>query len=254
MSELGADLNTACNLLNYERLGADAERLQAAYVDGDPFPHLVIDDFLDADVFAALVEQLPSPDQPMLRFPKTAILKDGRQAQYLKLNYAEGEVQPLVQLLFWQLNSARFLSVLEELTGIADLISDPRLHGSGIHVVKPGGLLRVHADFNRHPVYDLDRRINFLLYLTPDWRDEWGGHLELWNSDVSECRQRIAPRGNRCVIFNTSSTSFHGHPHALTCPEHVQRRSLAMYYYTNGRPVDETQEKHATLWPDMPYE
>lgn len=254
MSNNPIDLASASRMINYRRFNSALQEWQKSYSTADPFPHIVIDNFLAAPVFEALVEQMPTGAQEMRRKPRSAALDDGRPAQLGKRNFAEGEVEPLLQLLFWQLNSGTFLSWLERLTGIKKLIADPQLRGAGIHMTERGGLLRVHADFNRHPMYDLDRRINFLLYMTPDWREEYGGHLELWDRDVTECRQRLLPVANRCVIFSTSSTSFHGHPEALTCPDGVYRRSLAMYYYTNGRPVEEQQEQHATLWPNLPGE
>jgi len=59
---------------------------------------------------------------------------------------------------------------------------------------------------------------------------------------------------NRCVIFNTTDFSFHGHPDPLTCPEGRTRKSLAMYYYTNGRPAEEISGDHSTLFKARPGE
>ena len=73
------------------------------------------------------------------------------------------------------LQSDLMMSWLNELTGIKEpLISDPYLSGGGYHEIKTGGLLKVHADFNKHPKLDLDRRLNLLIYLNEDWKDEWG--------------------------------------------------------------------------------
>ena len=95
-----------------------------------------------------------------------------------------------------------------------------------MHQTEAGGFLRVHADFNRHPNFGLDRRMNLLIYFNEDWPEEWGGDLELWAEDMSSCRQKISPLAGRCVIFNTTSTSFHGHPHPLMCPEGVNLTAL----------------------------
>ncbi len=111
-------------------------------------------------------------------------------------------------------------------------------------MIAKGGKLGIHADFNKQPTNGLDRRVNVLLYLNESWKEEWGGHLELWDS--KECVTKINPIMNRMVVFNTSSTSFHGHPHPLTCPDDVFRKSLALYYYTEGRP--EKTQSHGTLF------
>ena len=124
-------------------------------------------------------------------------------------------------------------------------MTDALLQGGGVHLVKPGGLLRVHADFNKHPSFQLRRRLNLLLYFNVDWREEYGGHLELWNRDVSQCVQRILPIANRCVIFNTSSDSYHGHPRRAELPRRLPQkvdRALLLHgrYQRRSRP-DQTR-------------
>ena len=71
-------------------------------------------------------------------------------------------------------------------------------------------------------------------------------------SHVSQ--KRILPIAKRLAIFSTSSDSWHGHPHPLPCPPGRARRSLALYYYTTGRPAEEAKPKHKTLWPLLPGE
>jgi len=116
------------------------------------------------------------------------------------------------------LNSRPMLQFLEDLTGIQGVVSDPYYVGGGLHQIKPGGNLEVHADFNYHEKLKLDRRINVLIYLNKDWKEEYGGHFELWNRDMTRAEQKILPLFNRCAIFSTTSYSYHGHPTPLACP------------------------------------
>jgi hypothetical protein len=90
--------------------------------------------------------------------------------------------------------------------------------------------------------------------LNEDWQDEWGGHLELWDKEMSHAVEKISPVFNRLVVFATTDSSFHGHPDPLTCPVGVRRRSLALYYYSNGRPEEERSESHGTLHQVRPGE
>jgi hypothetical protein len=151
------------------------------------------------------------------------------------------------------MNSGPFLTFLEELTGIEGLIPDPHYLGGGLHQLVPGGLLKVHVDFNRHTRLKLDRRLNLLLYLNPDWEESYGGHLELWNRDMTRCDQRILPIANRCVIFSTTEYSFHGNPEPVSCPPERTRRSIALYYYTSGQGAAEA-DGHTTLFRGRPGE
>jgi len=65
-----------------------------------------------------------------------------------------------------------------------------------MHEVNPGGLFKIHADFNKHPQTALDRWINALIYLNKEWKEEYGGHFELWNKDRTEGMKRILPEIN----------------------------------------------------------
>ena len=146
------------------------------------------------------------------------------------------------------MNSHPVLQFLEKLTGIGGLIPDPSFAGGGCHQIEPGGKLQVHVDFNKLQPANLDRRINLLIYLNKDWKEEYGGHFELWDAEGKACVKRVLPLFNRCVVFSTTQTSYHGHPHPLTCPEGWTRKSIALYYYTNGRDDGHASDGHSTVF------
>jgi len=242
-------------ILDFARLQALAREHAAGYRGAEPFPHIVLDGLVAPEVLEAVCELIPAPDAPMPWRRVEARFGDGEAAQAHKLGLArELELAPLVRRLIWELNSGAFLRFLSNLTGIQGLIPDPSLQGSGIHQILDGGVLAVHADFTWHKVYALARRINVLVYLNHDWREEWGGNLQLWTPDLQRCVRRILPSFGRCVIFNTSARSFHGHPEPLRCPPGITRRSLAMYYYTAGRDDEEVADTVATDWRKAPQD
>ncbi|MCB0507474.1 MAG: 2OG-Fe(II) oxygenase [Bacteroidetes bacterium] len=140
------------------------------------------------------------------------------------------------------LNSQPFLEFLQQLTGIKEtLIPDPYFEGGGFHEIKPGGYLKMHVDFHKQKLTNLDRRLNILIYLNEDWKEEYGGNFELWERDMSKPVKKILPIFNRLAMFSTTDYSWHGHPDPLTCPPDRSRRSIALYYYTNGRPDEEVK-------------
>jgi hypothetical protein len=224
------------------RLDELVRRHAREYRTARPFPHVVIDGLLPEDTLEEVLSQFPGPDD----IPWDLYTDDGRSRKLA--TETDTVMGPAIRGLLRELNSSNFVAFLEQLTGITGVIPDPHLHGGGMHLIEPGGYLNVHADFNVLPRLRLDRRLNLLLYLNPGWREEWGGHLELWNSRMTKCIRRISPLLNRCVIFSTSDQSFHGHPVPLACPPGVFRRSLALYYYSNGRPEEEASPAHSTLY------
>lgn len=230
-----------------KRLAEFARLHRRQYAENRPFPHIVIDDFLPADVAGNIFSIFPAPDaQKWDQYDKE---------HEVKLQISDDrQMNPYLRDVLYQFNSATVIDFLEELTGIPGLIPDPHFEGGGLHQIQPGGFLDVHVDFNYHHRLKLDRRLNLILYLNKEWKDEYHGHLELWNRDMTECVQRIAPVFNRCVIFSTTDFSYHGHPDVLQCPPGMTRKSLALYYYSNGRPAEERSDAHSTIFRNRPGE
>ena len=200
--------------------------LARGYAKAQPFPHIVLDEFLEPLVAKQAL------DIPALDSPKWIhyIHFNERVAAFNNFTSLNSSLQELIKAL----NSEAFTKFVSRLTGINDLFGDTTLEGGGLQVTRRGGFLNIHSDFLVHPHHPWwRRRVNFLLYLNEHWEDSWRGHLELWSSDMKQCVQKIAPLFNRCVIFNTDLTSFHGYPDRLTCPEGVTRTTLALYYYTH---------------------
>lgn len=83
----------------------------------------------------------------------------------------------------------------------------------------------------------MQRRINVLIYLNKNWKKNYGGYLELWDKKMRKKVLSTQPIFNRCVIFNTDSDAFHGHPDPLNTPENITRKSLALYYYTASKSI-----------------
>ena len=229
------------------RLTALADSKRAEYAAGRPYPHIVMDDFLPEAVLDSVLAEFPRPqDAEWIEFDS---------ATQRKLASKDDSVMgPNTRRLLAELNSSAFVDFLERLTGIEGLVGDPHFEGGGLHQIEPGGHLKVHADFNRHPRLDLERRLNVLIYLNRDWKDSYGGAFELWNADMTACEAKVMPYFNRCVVFSTTSTSYHGHPEPLACPEGETRKSIALYYYSRDRPRDELAASHNTLFKARPGE
>jgi Rps23 Pro-64 3,4-dihydroxylase Tpa1-like proline 4-hydroxylase len=224
------------------KLNYDPQPLREPYATAEPFPHIVLDGLFDDEVLDAVLREFP--DREAMKWREF----DSPTEKKLGYYHETSSISKTVRAFLNDLNSFEMLLWLEAVTGIEGLIPDPYFGGGGLHQIEPGGFLKVHADFNIHPKLKLDRRLNMLVYLNKDWREEYGGHLELWDRETIACRKKILPLFNRTVIFSTTDTSFHGHPHPLTSPPGVTRKSVSLYYYTAGRPEGERSAPHDTLF------
>jgi hypothetical protein len=99
-----------------------------------------------------------------------------------------------------------------------------------------------------HSVTRNHRRLNAILYLNKNWKEEYAGFLELWDMQRKVRIANIAPLFNRLVIFETNEISYHGHPVPLNTPDGMSRKSLAVYYYTMDRPAEQIAPEHNTVY------
>lgn len=235
---------------NDKELSGMATGLADEYASAQPFKHVVIDSFLPDNVASRIAQDFPKPDV----FPKPVSADAKYQPHKLgglqRVNFRG--VSPYIRHILLEFNSLAFLDFLETLTGIKGLIPDPHFDGGGLHQILPGGKLAVHADFNVDRRRGLYRRINVLIYFNRDWKTTYGSALELWKPDMSGPDKLVFPVYNRCVIFNTTVDSYHGHPDPLACPQGVTRNSMAFYYYTHDWPAGVPNPY--TAWRQRPGE
>jgi len=219
-------METVTKLFDFEAWEAKLPEMVNKYQEGDPFPHIVLDDFLPVDAAQKAYESFPSvADQGWIHYVHFNEKKHGLNKKDL--------LPPFIQDLIEELNSERFLNWLTSLTGIEHLKEDEMLEGGGLHQSLRDGFLNIHADFTVHPhKKNWRRRVNLLIYLNPNWKEEYGGFLELWSKDMKKCVHKVMPGFNKAVIFNTDADSFHGLPDPIKCPENDSRKSLALYYFT----------------------
>ena len=218
--------DTSLGVFDFDAIKDKGLELREQYVSASPFPHIAIDDFLPTEILDECLREFPT------RLANDSQTFD-RAQERLKLSFNPDYLSSSkLRAFFYSLNSRPFIKILENVTGIQGLIPDPYYLGGGFHEIKQGGHLSVHADFNHHKLMNLERRINVLIYLNRDWREEFGGQLELWSENMTALERSYVPLFNRCVIFNTTSESYHGNPKAINHPDNIARRSIALYYYT----------------------
>jgi hypothetical protein len=195
-----------------------------------PFDHVVVDNFFEPEVAQKLERDFPVSDSELFNGNYNNALEIKRTC-----NIWDRFPPFTYQVLNW-LNSPEFVNELSQLTGVSPLYSDPGLHGGGWHTHPPGGKLNVHKDYNIHPKMGLQRKLNLLVYLNPEYDSSWGGELGLWSAGSSGPAglvKTINPVFNRAVLFDTTQNSWHGLETPNKFPAGQDRKSLAMYYLTD---------------------
>jgi Rps23 Pro-64 3,4-dihydroxylase Tpa1-like proline 4-hydroxylase len=188
-----------------------------------PFRHVVIDNAIEP----ILAEKLS------LEFPSLEKMK----VKYMGINESKSEhsdfenLDPSFASLKKAFSDEKIISAIEQISNIPSLITIHDRFGYGLHQGGKNSFLDIHVDYNLHPTQKKQRRLNLILFLNKEWKESWGGSLEFWNEDVSQCMQSIAPLFNRCVIFECNEISYHGYA-TITCPETESRKSFYHYYFS----------------------
>ena len=218
------------------------ESLSSEYCFAEPFPHIVLENFLPTEIVSGLGAHFPNEKL------QSDVVFDAGYAGHHKRQILPADCDDFCRRAFDFFNSQPFLEFLEGLSAIDGLMPDPYFVGGGFHEIGRGGKLGIHADFRINNKLHLSRRMNVIVYLNEGWHDEYNGSLELWSRDMKNMVKSVAPVWNRCVIFNTDADSYHGHPEPLAVPESVRRRSVALYYYTASKAIYEELPNRSTMY------
>ncbi len=204
----------------------NVEDLQSKFLNAEPFEHICIPDFLSTEYAEQLFRAFPMD------------IESGKWHKYnnpleVKFAFDNMNLMPLpLKKLFYLLSTKDVSAKISKLSNIDGLESDPYLHGAGLHIHPRNGMLNMHLDYEKHPFMDRERRLNMILYMSKDWKEEWHGDTQLWNKDMSKCVASSKVAFNTAIIFKTNEISWHGLPEPIQCPKDQYRKSIAYYYVT----------------------
>ena len=240
--------NTGLSLIS-GHVGAQAPEYAQRFSRREPFRHVVIDDFFSTEFADRLLAEFPPFERGSARAENGALGNKSTVERIRELGESYAALDDLIQ-------SRELLDLIGRITSIPDLLYDPWYFGGGTHESRENQDLDPHVDFNRHPVEHWHRRLNLIVYLNHEWDEAWGGSLDLHSDPRADDDRviRIAPLFNRCVIFETTESSWHGFSR-IALPESrkpLTRKSIALYFYSRERPPEEIADTHSTIYVDRP--
>lgn len=213
------------------------------YSSSTPYPHAFQDSFLDTKfAFDLQKEILNIPKDNFDRYQNPFESKYTLRDKY--------NFPPLLNKLFTELQSESFVNQLSRLCN-HPLQLDTEREYWGVHLYDSGDCLDIHVDAGIHPILNKKKHLTLGIYLSINYDESYGCHLELWNGSsclstkpiLSEKALSIAPMFNRLVLFTNTDRAWHGNPTPLNAPPNTKRIFLTISYLSDDTTLINTNKK-----------
>jgi Rps23 Pro-64 3,4-dihydroxylase Tpa1-like proline 4-hydroxylase len=158
-----------------------------------------VDDLLPVDIADRLAPAFPPVSEMRL-------LNSFRERKYTSKSL--DNFDPLIADITFAFQHERVLEIVAEITRIKDVVGDPHLYAGGISAMSRGHFLNPHLDNSHDGEQKNYRVLNLLYYVSPNWKVENGGNLEVWDASVSRPIE-IPSLFNRLVLMSTNDRSWH---------------------------------------------
>lgn len=225
--------------LIFERLAAEKENLKTQFQQSGSIGCFFIDDVLPADIAHQIYSVFPKPEEMIL---KKSLREDKYIAAQMNL------YNPLLEETIYAFQDERIVKIIGEICGIENPIPDDNLYAGGISLMGNKQFLNPHLDNSHDKDRNLWRVLNLLYYVTPDWKEENGGNLELWPNGLKNKQITIHSKFNRLAIMETHNDSLHS---VSPIVFDGFRRCVSNYYFAET-PLKESDSFHVTSFRGRP--
>jgi Rps23 Pro-64 3,4-dihydroxylase Tpa1-like proline 4-hydroxylase len=213
---------------------------QQEYFDTNPYNNYVIDNILSDEFALELQTEIINLDKSL--FDRYDNPFENKWTYHDKNNLPFN-----CNKLFNYLESNEFMVKLSNICGIK-LIKDPTKNFWGIHMYDDKDKLDIHVDAGVHPVNKLKKELTLGIYLSKNWKYEYGGQLEIWkgtNAKLISCERKIEPKFNRLVMFTCDDNAWHGNPCPVNTINTDATRIFVTISYLSDRQIFENQRQKA---------
>lgn len=224
-----------------EKLTLKKDKLKQEFSTKGRINSCFIDDLLPENIAKEIYDAFPSAEEMAIH---KSLRENKRIAAQMDL------YNPLLEEVVYAFQDMRIVKLIEEITGIADMIPDEHLYAGGISLMAHGNFLNPHLDNSHDNDRENYRVLNLLYYVTPDWDINNGGNLELWDNGTKNKQRVIHSKFNRLVLMITNKSSYH----SVSKVTSEGKRCCVSNYYFSKKPADDKEYFHVTSFYGRPEE
>lgn len=233
------DRSTYSTLI-YNKLAEAKDNLKTQFENSkNKIGYFFIDGLLPDEVALEIYNAFPKPEEMVL---KKSIREDKYVAAQMNL------YTPLLEEIIYAFQDERIVKLVGEICGIKEAIPDENLYAGGISMMGHKQFLNPHLDNSHDKDRQMWRVLNLLYYVTPDWKEEYGGNLEIWPEGLKEEQITIFSKFNRLAVMATHGSSLH----SVSPVVYEGYRCCVSNYYFSRTPLLETDSFHVTSFRGRP--
>ena len=223
-----------------DRIVQDKDRIKKQYdVSKNQIGYFFIDDLLPPEITELINNQFPSHDKMVQK-------KSIRENKYIAVQM--NQYPRVLEELIFAFQDERVVKIIKDLCEIEDLQPDENLYAGGLSSMKQFQFLNPHLDNSHDKERSRWRVLNLLFYVTPNWKDSNGGHLEIWPEGLEQHQTTLHSRFNRLIVMATHDKSWHSVSPVVV---NASRNCVSNYYFSNTA-LSNTDKFHVTTFRGRP--
>jgi Rps23 Pro-64 3,4-dihydroxylase Tpa1-like proline 4-hydroxylase len=225
----------------FQRISSCKASLQRDFFGSDKINNFIVDNLLSEDEAREIYNAFPRKEEMV---PANSL----RGCKYIAVQM--NRYNPLLEEIIYAFQEPKIVSLIAEITKIEQLLPDASLYGGGISLMTQGSFLNPHLDNSHDKERQNYRVLNALYYVTPEWKPEYGGNLELWPYGLKAKQQTIWSQFNRLVVMVTNKTSLHSVSPVLA----NAHRCCVSNYYFSPKSIEDKDYSHVASFRGRPEE
>lgn len=201
--------------------------------------YFFIDDLLPIEIATKIHEVFPKPEEMILK-------KNIREHKYIAAQM--NNYNPLLEEIIYAFQDLRIVNLIGEICSISNILPDENLYAGGVSMMGKNQYLNPHLDNSHDKDRNLWRVLNLLYYVTPNWKEEYGGNLELWPQGIEEKQITVHSKFNRLAVMVTHNQSLH----SVSPVVFDGYRCCVSNYYFSKNPYLKSDRFHVTSFRGRP--
>lgn len=224
----------------FSRVKENEAQIKAQYLASkDTIGYFYVDDLLPESIALNIFESFPKSDEMVLK-------KSIRENKYVASQM--DKYPPILEEIIFAFQDQRIVETIASILEIKSVFPDPNLYAGGLSMMGNKQFLNPHLDNSHDKDRNRWRVLNLLYYVTPNWKEEYGGNLELWPNGLKNNPVTIHSKFNRLAIMATHNHSIH----SVSPVVHEGYRCCVSNYYFSNEPLLESDRFHVTSFRGRP--